>query len=308
MKLVKFVAPVCLFALPLPCDGAAAAEQATPARQSSGCGTLTDNRNLVALEELALADRQLGAGEGQVGDLFDEDIVLFAVPVPGFAVGKKQALEHLEKGLGAPAESLRSTVVRTGISADCQHGFTFGYAETDATENKPLRKYVAYWVHRPQGWRVALFKLVPREPGAKLGELAPSVPNFTLWAKATAQETAKIKASLAAREKSFSDEAQRIGLGPAFEKFGSADSANVGGGAEFVIGNKAIGEYHGTGPSPLNWAADKGVLIAPSGDLGVTWGMLHRNGPTPPGRLAEIPFFTIWRRASPSQPWLYVAE
>jgi hypothetical protein len=74
------------------------------------------------------------------------------------------------------------------------------------------------------------------------------------------------------------------------------------------LGNAAIGDLHGTGPSPLNWSADGGVIVSSDGDLGVTWGLLHRNGPTPPGRIAKIPFFTVWRRASPNSPWLYVVE
>jgi hypothetical protein len=36
--------------------------------------------------------------------------------------------------------------------------------------------------------------------------------------------------------------------------------------------------------------------------------LLLRNGSTPPGRLEKIPFFTIWHRNSPDEPWLYIAE
>ena len=85
---------------------------------------------------------------------------------------------------------------------------------------------------------------------------------------------------------------------------------NVGGGADFTYGNVAIGQAQGgdaPAPSPLRWAPD-GVIAASSGDLGITYGYLERNGPTPPGRLARIPWITIWRREKVGQPWLYVAE
>jgi hypothetical protein len=58
--------------------------------------------------------------------------------------------------------------------------------------------------------------------------------------------------------------------------------------------------------STLNWAPDR-VIVASSGDLGVTIGMIHPNTPRA-GQPASFPFFTIWRRASPTAPWRYVAE
>jgi hypothetical protein len=286
----------------------AAAAEGVPAPT---CGEITSAGLPAALGELMRADERIG-GDGAAHDrlaaLFDDEVILFAVPVPGFGIGREQALEHFDKALGPPPAALRAQRVRAGISADCTHGFTLGFTETAAGAGDSLGKYVAYWVRRPAGWRIALFKLVPREAGAAASELAPAVPSFAAWAGAKPLDLEQARASLAAREQAFSDAAQRIGLGPAFEQFGSADAVNTGGGAAFVVGNKAIGDLHGTGPSPLHWAADGGVLVSGSGDLGVTWGMLHRNGPTPPGRLAQIPFFTVWRRAGPSEPWLYVAE
>ncbi|HVH38096.1 MAG TPA: hypothetical protein VM757_05870, partial [Sphingomicrobium sp.] len=62
------------------------------------------------------------------------------------------------------------------------------------------------------------------------------------------------------------------------------------------------------GPSTIHWAGDHKVLVASSGDLGITFGMIHRDQPPPAGQPASFPFFTIWRRAAPDQPWRYVAE
>jgi hypothetical protein len=50
------------------------------------------------------------------------------------------------------------------------------------------------------------------------------------------------------------------------------------------------------------------VLVAPSGDLGISFGMIRPNQAPPPGQPAATPFFTIWMRDGPGDPWLYVAE
>ena len=54
--------------------------------------------------------------------------------------------------------------------------------------------------------------------------------------------------------------------------------------------------------SASDWAPDR-VIVASSGDLGVTIGMIHRND-----KSASFPFFTIWRRGSPMESWKYIAE
>ena len=79
-----------------------------------------------------------------------------------------------------------------------------------------------------------------------------------------------------------------------------------------MIGSEAIGRTVSAGDapggSPVSWAPDR-VIVASSGDLGVTIGMIRPNaqpadGSTPAG----FAFFTIWRRATPKDPWRYVAE
>ncbi|MDP2955346.1 MAG: hypothetical protein Q8N53_02905 [Longimicrobiales bacterium] len=60
--------------------------------------------------------------------------------------------------------------------------------------------------------------------------------------------------------------------------------------------------------SAVSWGADW-VLVASSGDLGVTFGWIRLNQPLADGTLPPArPFFTIWRRAGPTEPWRYIAE
>ena len=80
---------------------------------------------------------------------------------------------------------------------------------------------------------------------------------------------------------------------------------------EFVIGNVLIGRNIGEGSptdsSPVFWSADE-AIVASSGDLGVTFGLIRSQaqpgaaGPPPPPQ----PFFTIWRKVN--GVWKYIAE
>jgi hypothetical protein len=120
--------------------------------------------------------------------------------------------------------------------------------------------------------------------------------------------------SLEAAERAFSDEAQKIGLGPAFAKHGSSDAVNVGPRTSptFVVSAAEIGKSIGAGApvptSPVKWAPDEGSIVASSGDLGVTFGYIRQNDPPQKGQTAPVPFITVWRRASPTAPWRYIAE
>jgi hypothetical protein len=82
--------------------------------------------------------------------------------------------------------------------------------------------------------------------------------------------------------------------------------------AAFVIGSEAIGKAVGAGQpangSSVSWSAES-VIVASSGDLGVTIGYIRPNAPAGASPApAPIPFFTVWRRASATAPWRYIAE
>jgi hypothetical protein len=105
-----------------------------------------------------------------------------------------------------------------------------------------------------------------------------------------------------------------MGLTAAFKKYGDPQAINLGSAdlAVFLIGNEQIGEDVGRGSptnsSPLHWGPDQ-TIIAGSGDFGITIGYLVQNSPGPDGKpLPRIPFFTIWKRDSPTAPWKYIAE
>ena len=261
-----------------------------------------------AYKQLLAADRAFSdAGRGKplteaLGAIFDKD----AVMVSGGTADLIRGADAIRARFAAKPENATSTVewapVGGGISADGAHGFTYGAMTVRPKEGAPQSlKYLAYWVKRAEGWRVFGYKRL----GAKDGvALTPGGPILGWGPKRTDDSGATLKAS----EGAFSTEAQKIGLRAAFQKWGRPDSVNIGAAESIAVGAQAIGE--GVAPpepvSSVTWAADE-VMVAPSGDMGLSYGLLHLNQPQQ-GRPSTIPFFTIWARPAPGDPWRYVAE
>ena len=271
-----------------------------------------------AADRLLAADRAFAAAAGDrpavdaLAAMFADDVT---VPGPGnlFVQGKPKAIEALKANPENLTARVRWTPIRAGISADGQHGFTFGYMTATRADGSTVElKYLAYWVKRSDGWRVAAYRRRPRPAGdVSIQMMPPSVPPALVAPTTDAAVLRQHAASLEAAEQAFSDEAQRIGIGPAFAKHGRADAVNMGGpnSPGFIVGSEAIGRdvagESAPNSSPVEWNADR-VLVASSGDLGITFGMIRFKDPQPAGP-AAVPFFTIWRR-EPGQPWRYIAE
>jgi ketosteroid isomerase-like protein len=275
-----------------------------------------------AVDELLAADRQFAAAGAKLdavaalSAMFADDVAVMPVPKEGFAHGRAQAVEALKASPDYGTSHVEWTPVRGGISADGRHGFTFGYMTLLKPDGSriPL-KYLSYWIRQPAGWRVAVYK---RTRGAEVSgppeSMAPALPATLVAPVTDAAAIAAFRDSLDRAERAFSDEAQKIGIGPAFAKNGSADAINLGPptAARVIVGAEAIGKAIGANAppsgSPVTWAPDR-VIVASSGDLGVTLGFLRLNAPPPGGGTPPpIPFITVWRRAGPSQPWRYIAE
>jgi len=274
-----------------------------------------------AVNELLAADRAF-ARTAATTDLVAGLTAMFApdvvMPVPGgtFARGVEAAEAALRSNTEQTKARATWTPVRGGISADGRHGFTFGFMTlTSADAATSHAKYLSYWIKRPEGWRVAAYKRTraARPPDSR-EMMPPALPPRLTDASTDERTRAGHRRSLDAAERAFSDEAQQIGIGPAFVKYGSADAINLGPPDEpgMIVGSEAIGRFVGGGYPPgrsgIAWAPDE-VIVASSGDLGVTIGMITADKPGPGGAPPRaVPFFTIWRRTSPADPWRYVAE
>lgn len=271
------------------------------------------------VDELLAADRgYANAGAGldgviAISAMFADDVVVWGPAA--FARGKAKAIEALAASPELAMSRVRWTPVRGGLSADGQHGFTFGYMTLLGPDGtRAANKYISYWVKQRDGWRVVVYKRNrAAEANGPHDLMAPALPPRLVQPVTDAAVIARHRDSLDRAERAFSDEAQKIGLGPAFATFGSEDAVNMGGpkAPAFIVGAAAIGRMIGEGApptgSPVTWAPDE-VIVASSGDLGVTVGMLRRNAPPPPGQPSTIPFITVWRRPDPAAPWRYIAE
>lgn len=271
-----------------------------------------------AAEELLAADRSFAAaGAAQpmieaIAAMLAEDAVMPSRKF-GFSRGREAIVAALRDDPANLVATAERVPVRAGISGDGRHGFTYGFL-TMRRPGKPdeRAKYLAYWVKRDQGWRVALFKRGRSAAGAVSTDLrAASLPSqLQPWDSA---DVAAHQASLAAAERAFSDRAQVIGVGRAFVEYGSPDAMNMGAGSDFTFGNAAIGAAVGDGDAagqatPIHWGPDEGALVASSGDLGVTWGWIRSHELKDGKPVQQFPFFTVWRRADPQSPWRYIAE
>lgn len=264
-----------------------------------------------AVHELLTADRHFSAA-GEDKNIVDSIAAMLApdvmspTPQRTFAKGKQAVVDLLRSNPANATATAEWAPVRGGISADGLQGFTFGFMTIHHPGQADQRaKYLAYWVKRPEGWRVRAYKRTGSPPGDVSTALrAPAVPPQMLPPRPSPQLVDKYRDSLAAREKAFSARAQKVGLRQAFLEFGSADAMNGGGGSDFVYGNAAISQTQPEDvPSPVTWGPDEGVTVSSTGDLGVTFGFIRFTQ-----ELVSIPFFTIWRRDKQNGEWRYVAE
>ena len=272
-----------------------------------------------AVDELLAADRAFSAASGRT-DVVSGLSAMFAANVvipnpPGqFAEGKTAVVAMLNANPDNARSHTDWMPVRGGISADGQHGFTAGFMTLHRPDDTTLTlKYLSYWVKQAEGWRVAAYKRVRSGAGSpSRAMMAPALPPQIVPPSTDAAAIARFRDSLDRAERSFSSDAQTIGLGQAFAKYGSDDALNLGGASDagLVVGSENIARLVAEGQPPtgsaLFWAPDK-VLVASSGDLGVTIGMIHPNAPAA-GQPTNFPFFTIWRRPNTGAPWRYVAE
>jgi ketosteroid isomerase-like protein len=293
MRFVSLIAPIVIVA------AAPAAAQQTPE---------------AALKELQATEQSLSGAAarmspaGGIASMLADDVVLMTRAGP--VKGRTQAAASLAANPANKGNHASWRPIRGGVSADGQHGFTQGYLDVDGGDPATAhRRYLAYWVRGSDGWRVAAFKQVIRAAG-EADQPAQPAALPTRKVAPDAAKTAAHKASLIAAEKAFSDRSQVVGLAQAFQENGRPDAIHLFGPKGFAIGLEAIGENFSSqpgGPATIHWGADD-AIVASSGDLGVTIGVIRPNGEPTEGQPAESPFFTIWMRDDPSQPWRYIAE
>lgn len=275
-----------------------------------------------AVDELLDADRAFSVASDKtdlvtgISAMFADEVVM---PNPaGLADGKPKAIEALRANPASTGARIVWNPLRAGISGDGRHGYTAGYMALRPADGGPTSalKYLAYWEKQEAGWRVLAYKRVlAKAPQTPLKPLDSVVPKQIVPSTANAATIEQYRKSLADAEKAFSNEAQKIGISAAFTKYGSPEAIHLASPdvLGFLVGNQEIGKSVGGGAqpatgSPVSWGADK-TIVAASGDFGVTFGYIVANAPGAGGKpQPRRPFFTIWKRNSPKDPWRYIAE
>ena len=262
-----------------------------------------------AVNELLAADLTFSVDAAKAADpvagisaMLDTDVVM---PSPkGHAIGRDAVIALFRENPSYQEGIVSWSPIRGGISADGTHGFTYGFLTVSGGDPaRRDRKYLSYWIKRPEGWRVVAYRQQVRPAGeVSKAMLPPSLPQTA--APAAADSTAH-QQSVAAAEKAFSDRAQIVGLKQAFGEFGRQDAMNMYGGAGFANGLDAVvAGFKEEGPAKIHWSTERS-FAAPSGDLAVSIGTIRPNDPKEGGGFA---FFTVWRRDGPDKPWRYIAE
>lgn len=270
-------------------------------------------------DELLAADRSFAAASAKtdlitgISAMFTSDV---AMPAPGgYAYGSQNAIDALKANPANVGAKATWAPARVAISRDGFHGFTAGFMTiTRADGSVAPAKYLAYWINqKPAGWRVAVYKRTPAKVAPGDVKVTYLLPENIMYSMLNPAKYEKDRESLMDAEKSFAAEAQQIGLGPAFKKYGSPDAINLGGpnAQTFFWGNEeistAVGQNEPATGSSVNWGPEK-AIIAVTGDFGVTMGYITRNNPGPDGKAPPPqPFFTIWKKDA-NGVWKYVAE
>ncbi len=272
-------------------------------------------------DSLLAAEKAFGAGAATT-DAVTALTAMFApdVIMPGPPGTLHRGLAAATASLSANPDNLEGRVewnqIRLGLSADDQHGLTFGFMTLRKKDGSALPlKYMAYWVKGASGWRVVGYKRARRPEGdVAMTSMSPVLPAALVPATSDEAHLEALRQNLSAAERAFSDEAQQVGLGAAFTKWGSATAVNMGGpnSAGYVVGAAAIGRHVGAGAPGSTSPVERSTavaLVASSGDLGISFGYIRSNGTPPEGTPPNgTPFFTIWHRPSATAPWRYIAE
>ncbi len=205
--------------------------------------------------------------------MFDAEIVAARRPRPHRR--PRRRARRLARRPRLAVRQCKLAPVRGGVSADGTQGFTYGYLTVTAGDPaRRERKYLAYWVRRPEGWRVVAWRQAPRAAGEPTAGLQPPrSARLRRRARRRPGRRARHQASLAAAEQAFSDRAQQVGLRAAFREYGRDDAVNSARPAPPSSSaprrSPPAVDARGAATSPVRWSTERSV-VASSGDLGVS--------------------------------------
>ena len=132
------------------------------------------------------------------------------------------------------------------MSGDGRHGFTAGFMTLHRADGATTpMKYLAYWEKQSAGWRVLAYKRGVAKTPAPPMPVSFVLPKQTVSPATDAATIERYRESLAEAERSFSRDAQTMGIGPAFKHYGHPEAINLGGPdvPTYLLGNAQIGRW-----------------------------------------------------------------
>ena len=208
--------------------------------------------------------------------------------------------------------AIRWQPVRAEASRDGKSGYSYGYTIVSAaaagTPSIRVDRYIAYWRHQPEGWRIAAYAETygAPPPGLTVPEAAtsaalPNVPMSPSKGPLDAIRSADVE---------FSNDATKSGTGVAFGRYAAPDAQMFSGPGEFITGPHAISESFGppTEKNTLVWHPVHGEIAA-SGDLGFTVGNAVFTGYREDGAKIErfSKYLTVWKKQRDGS-WRFVVD
>lgn len=198
------------------------------------------------------------------------------------------------------------------LSADHRAGYTYGVAARAlGTDSVSVERYIAFWKRDAGGapWRIAAYVEVASAFRTTIHQASAALPqSFTTDPRDQTARTRGLLALMAA-DSTFSDLADRIGVGTAFAGTVAPEGA-VFAGTELVVGPKAVRDYYASRDAAMGLAwhpiyAD----IAGSSDLGFTIGQYISTGRGPSGAAVQTfgKYMTVWQR-QPDGSWKFVVD
>jgi ketosteroid isomerase-like protein len=270
-----------------------------------------------AHDELLRADLARGDSVARLGmsdglaATFTDDVVYLRGGLPIVrGRGAAKAIAAAES-IAAPF-AVRWQPVRAETSRDGQSGYSYGYTiVSSSSANVPairVDRYIAYWRHLPQGWRIAAYAETYGTPPTTLtipAEAAPAAMSDLPMPRRTGALEA-----IRAADSDFSNDATKFGTGEAFGRYAASDAQIFSGPGEFISGPHAISESFGppTEKNTLVWHPVHGEVAA-SGDLGFTVGNAVFTGYREDGARIQrnSKYLTVWKKQTDGS-WRYVVD
>jgi ketosteroid isomerase-like protein len=275
----------------------------TPAGAAGAPGAATASSsatNVAVSKTLAEADAEFaqhvaraGFRDAMLPALADDAVLFMPRPVPGRTWLASSA---------PPAGTYSWSPAWSAISGDGSLGLTSGpiAIAAPAPDSSRTGQYVTVWSRTPIGWKIQLHMIVPgpQEPSVTYAPHKPAGDGRPRGGPGAIEAT---RATLFMADRALYAASQKDGLATAVSRVVTPDVRLLRGGALPAVGPDSLRSALARDTQSLIWQTAGDLIMARSGDLGVTYGLYERRNAT--GGVTEWgSFVRAWER-QPDGGW-----